>query len=89
LPFRISSSHPSRIIYYSIAILYRSGDDHINWHADDTQKEEIVLAATVISPSEPRKLRTRPKGDKSFFVEGYEEWEFFVGPGDGYVMDGK
>ena len=71
-------------------IIFRDGKDHINWHADDTQGESVIISITVDSPNEPRKLRVRVSGgNMSSLVEGDEELELCLGAGDGYVMDSK
>jgi alkylated DNA repair dioxygenase AlkB len=33
-------------------VIYRDGKDSINWHADDTQEEDMVLSLTVDGPDD-------------------------------------
>jgi hypothetical protein len=66
------------------ALCYRDGKDHIGFHADDTQGEDIVVSLTVESLCQ-RVLRIKPKGD---VCVGDEQIDLFPCAGDGYSMDG-
>lgn len=62
-------------------LLYRDGQDSINFHADNTQKEEIVIALVVTETCRP--LCVKPaNGDLD------EQLEIFPTAGDSYQMDG-
>jgi hypothetical protein len=67
------------------ALCYRNGKDHIGFHADDTQGEDIVVSLTVESLCQ-RVLRIKPKGDACV---GDEQIDLFPCAGDGYSMDGN
>jgi hypothetical protein len=67
------------------ALCYRDGKDHIGFHADDTQGEDIVVSLTVESLCQ-RVLRIKPKGDACV---GDEQIDLFPCAGDGYSMDGN
>jgi hypothetical protein len=66
-------------------LIYRSGDDSIGWHEDDTQGESIVLCAVVHVGKQTRSLCIQPNTAP---VEGDEQIEVYPGPGDMYRMDG-
>jgi len=67
------------------ALCYRDGKDHIGFHADDTQGEDIVVSLTVESLCQ-RVLRIKPKGDACV---GDEQIDLFPCAGDDYSMDGN
>ena len=69
-------------------LIYRDGKDNINWHADDTQEEDIVLSLTVESPDDPRTICFQPSHDMEL-QDGDEQIEFFPIAGDCYEMDGR
>jgi alkylated DNA repair dioxygenase AlkB len=70
-------------------LIYRSGDDGISWHADDTQAESIILCTVIESQSGPRPVKIRPKIGSGPREDGDEEIELYVDEGDAYEMDGK
>jgi alkylated DNA repair dioxygenase AlkB len=62
-------------------IIYRDGNDQINYHADNDQGEQIIFTVLVSSPTGcTRKIRIRNK-DLS------EEIELFLDAGDAYSMN--
>jgi len=67
-------------------LLYRDGEDGINWHADDTQAEDTVLCLVVQSDENPRAVCIQPSDDPK---EGDQQVELFPGTGDAYMFDGK
>jgi hypothetical protein len=69
-------------------LIYRDGKDSINWHADDTQDEDIVVCLTVETPKEVRTVCFQPSL-KEDLHHGDEQIEFFPIAGDAYQMDGK
>lgn len=71
-------------------VFYRDSRDHINLHADNNQGEDKILTVLVASPDTPRKIvvqTMRPKGTTAK-QDGDEQYELFIGAGDGYDMDG-
>lgn len=69
-------------------IFYRNGKDSINWHADDTQDEGIILTV-VIESDERRMVHIRTKGArKKEYEDGDEEIQLIVTGGNAYRMDG-
>jgi alkylated DNA repair dioxygenase AlkB len=71
-------------------VLYRDGRDHMGFHADNDQGEELILSVLVSSPENAtRRVRVReirPKGKSA--QKGDEELELFLDAGDAYSMDG-
>ena len=67
-------------------MIYRDGKDSINWHADDTQEEDIVLCLTVESPENTRTVCIQPSCNRDL-EEGDEQYELFPAAGDAYEMD--
>ena len=66
-------------------VLYRSGRDSINWHADDTQGEDTVASLTVDGPSgDARTICFQPAGSPQ---DGDKQLELFPVKGDVYTMD--
>lgn len=64
-------------------IVYRDGNDQINYHADNDQGEQLILTVLVSSPiGGTRKIRIRNKNL-------LEEFELFLDAGDAYSMDGN
>jgi alkylated DNA repair dioxygenase AlkB len=64
-------------------IVYRDGNDQINFHADDDQGEQIIFTVLVSSPVAcTRKIRIRSKDQT-------EEIELFLDAGDAYSMNGE
>mmetsp|Transcript_5069 Transcript_5069/g.7353 ORF Transcript_5069/g.7353 Transcript_5069/m.7353 type:complete len:589 (-) Transcript_5069:81-1847(-) len=66
-------------------LAYRDGNDSINWHADDTQQESIVLTLVVAAEGATRTVCVKPKNIPR---KGDEQIEMYPIPGDGYQMDG-
>lgn len=69
-------------------IIYRDYKDSINWHADDTQGEDLVLSVTVEAPSDPRTICFQPE-NKASLQTGDEQIELYPIPGDAYSMCGE
>jgi hypothetical protein len=67
-------------------LIYRSGDDSIGWHEDDTQDESIILCLVVHAGNQTRTLCIQPNSAPR---EGDEQIELYAGTGDIYQMDGK
>lgn len=65
------------------ALVYRDGEDGIDWHADDTQGEDSVFCLVVESPPEPRCVYIKPTLPK----KGDLEIKLFPIAGDGYCMN--
>jgi len=65
-------------------LVYRSRDDSIGWHGDDTQDESIILCLVVHGGEQTRTLCIQPNSTPS---EGYEQLELFASTGDMYQMD--
>lgn len=60
----------------------------MGFHADDTQKESLILTV-VIESDDKRVIKIRPKkGKKEEYVDGDEQIELFIKGGDGYRMNG-
>ena len=69
-------------------VIYRDGKDKMGFHADDTQKESLILTV-VIESDDKRVIKIRPKkGKKEEYVDGDEQIELFIKGGDGYRMNG-
>jgi hypothetical protein len=69
-------------------LIYRDGKDSIDWHADDTQEEDIVFCLTVETPKDVRTVCFQPSL-KENLRHGDEQIELFPIAGDAYQMDGK
>jgi len=69
--------------------IYKDGNDHYDWHADDTQNEALVLSIMTESSQSSRPILIRPKRNDGVFQEGDEEIFIFAGQGDAYEMDGR
>jgi SAD/SRA domain len=67
-------------------VIYRDGKDSINWHADDTQGEDMVLSLTVDGPDDTRSICFQPANTKAL-QDLDEQIELFPRPGDAYSMD--
>jgi hypothetical protein len=67
-------------------VIYRDGKDSINWHADDTQGEDMVLSLTVDGPDDTRAICFQPANTKEL-QDLDEQIELFPRPGDAYSMD--
>jgi hypothetical protein len=90
--FALDLANFYRITEWNIGVdmlIYRSGDDGISWHADDTQAESIILCTVIESQSGPRPVKIRPKIGSGPREDGDEEIELYVDEGDAYEMDGK
>lgn len=68
-------------------VVYRDGKDSINWHADDTQGEDLVVSLTVESPTDARTICFQPANSVPL-QEGDAQIELFPLAGDAYSMDG-
>ena len=69
-------------------VVYRDGNDSINWHADDTQGEDVILSLTVDgSVTNPRTICFQPANTWPL-KNGDEQIELYPIPGDVYSMDG-
>ena len=67
-------------------LCYRNGNDHIGFHADDTQGETFVFCLTVESKQQ-RRLIIKPAKSSELEI-GDEKIELFPTAGDGYDMTG-
>ena len=71
-------------------VVYRDGKDGINFHADDTQGETLILSVVAEAESgTARPFVIRPKVIKGQRQHGDERIELFISQGDAYEMDGK
>ena len=66
-------------------LVYRSQDDSIGWHSDDTQEETIIVAAVVHVGEQIRSLCVTTNCAP---IEGDKQVEIYAGAGDTYQMDG-
>ena len=69
-------------------IVYRNGNDSINWHADDTQEESTVLCA-IIESKGARPVHIRAHTKKVQLKSGDENMILQMNEGEGYAFDGK
>jgi hypothetical protein len=67
-------------------LLYRSNQDSIHWHSDNSQSESIIRTVVVESPVVPRAVHIRPIGQPN---DREEYVVLFPCAGDSYTMDGK
>ncbi len=67
-------------------VMYQDGQDSINWHADDTQGEDLVVSLTVNGPLNPRAIYFQPENTNDL-QNGDEQIELFPLAGDAYSMD--
>lgn len=73
-------------------VSYRDNKDKIGFHSDNDQGEERIVTVLVESQDPPRGVQIenmRPKGKSKARREGDEQFELFIGQGDGYEMDGE
>ena len=68
-------------------LIYRDGQDGINWHGDNTQEEEVVLCLVTESQEDTRTLCIQPCRNQ-LLEDGDEQIELFPEAGDAYQMDG-
>ena len=60
-------------------MVYRDGNDHYDWHADDTQGEVLILGIVTESSPSGRPILIRPKKELGGeFQDGDEEIVVFV-----------
>jgi hypothetical protein len=58
-------------------VMFCNGKDSINWHADDTQGEDVVLSLTVDGPEDPRTICFQPANTMDL-QDGDEQIEVYT-----------
>ena len=73
-------------------VYYRDGQDHMGFHADNDQDEDLILTVLIRSPDRPRRVliqaAPRKKGTTKR-QDGDEQYELSLGAGDAYDMNGE
>ena len=74
-------------------LLYQNQTDKIDFHANDTEKEDKILTVPICSEGDiPRRLEIVPKGKKQKRAKSWPgalKLVLYLEAGDAYLMNGK